>query len=606
MMQAMRDQVKIVYWIVIFFFVLLMFFAWGMGTDFGGQPMGASGGSADAVAEVNGEPISYRAWQERSNNILQQMRAGQTTDQPLSENQRLRAQDQAYDELVSEAIQRQAAADMGIRVTDEEIVDVLSNNPPQELLQMFVGEDGQVDYEAYYQALQDETLGWDRVEAYLRTKLPLQKLELLVSGGAVVGEAELRQAFREQELRMVAEYIEVPLSDVELPEGHSVPEDELQAYYNEHLHEYQLAPRAVVRTVSLPKEASAEDRAEVISILEEYKADIEAGTMTFEEAASTISEDPSASQGGDLGFFDRERMVAPFTEVAFTLPVGEVSDPVVTQFGVHLIRVEEERLGDDGEREEVRARHILLKLHPGPTTIADLRDRAQALRERAASDGLEPAASTDDLTVVTSAPFQEGLNIPGIPNSLPGANFAFANEAGALSPVLENEERLYIVQVEERLPAGHRPLDEVRALIETAVQREHRMELAIERLRPAWDEVRAGTPVAEAASNHGLSSATTDSFTLRENIPGIGFGTAFARAALELEAGGTAFPVQTRRGAYGLRVVHKDSFDEAKFRAQRQQLASNLLFSKQRRILEEWMEQRRRDADVVDYRARFL
>jgi len=64
---------------------------------------------------------------------------------------------------------------------------------------------------------------------------------------------------------------------------------------------------------------------------------------TFGDVAKSVSKCPSKAQGGDLGFFGRGQMVAPFEQVAFNLPVGDVSEPVQTQFGWHLIQVQEQR-----------------------------------------------------------------------------------------------------------------------------------------------------------------------------------------------------------------------------------------------------------------------
>jgi len=86
---------------------------------------------------------------------------------------------------------------------------------------------------------------------------------------------------------------------------------------------------------------------------EEVKGVIESG-MTFEEAASLYSSCPSKAQGGDLGSFTRGRMVPEFEKAAFELEVGVVSEPVQTQFGYHLIKVEEREVGSIRPFEEVK------------------------------------------------------------------------------------------------------------------------------------------------------------------------------------------------------------------------------------------------------------
>ncbi len=69
------------------------------------------------------------------------------------------------------------------------------------------------------------------------------------------------------------------------------------------------------------------------------KKEIEAGNITFEDAAKKYSTCPSGANGGDLGYFGRGQMVKEFETSAFSLPVNKVSDPVKTQFGYHLIKV---------------------------------------------------------------------------------------------------------------------------------------------------------------------------------------------------------------------------------------------------------------------------
>jgi peptidyl-prolyl cis-trans isomerase C len=76
---------------------------------------------------------------------------------------------------------------------------------------------------------------------------------------------------------------------------------------------------------------------------EQLRNDITAGVLGFEEAAKQHSKCPSGANGGDLGFFGRGRMVPQFDKVAFELPVGEISEPVQTQFGWHLLVVTDAR-----------------------------------------------------------------------------------------------------------------------------------------------------------------------------------------------------------------------------------------------------------------------
>lgn len=84
------------------------------------------------------------------------------------------------------------------------------------------------------------------------------------------------------------------------------------------------------------------------------KKEIESGSITFEEAASKYSSCPSKEQGGNLGAFSKGMMVPEFEEVAFNAEIGKVTDPVKTQFGYHLIKVESKNEGKDLKFDEVK------------------------------------------------------------------------------------------------------------------------------------------------------------------------------------------------------------------------------------------------------------
>lgn len=599
MMRTMREQVKVIYWVVILSFLGLMFLGWGIGdwdrpqTNPGDEP----------VATIDGQPIGRMDWERRSQSILNSMRA--RNGGTVNESDVLRARDQAFDELVDETLQLTEAERLGLKATDQEVEDLLRHDPPPYLLQQFVGEDGLPDVDAYYAALDDPANDWTQVREMLRATLPLQKLNQRIASAAVVGEVELRQMFAEQNTQMMAEWVGLRLSDVEL-EDETVTDAQAQAWYQDHLEEYKQAPRASVRLLTIQKAASEEDEQDVLSILGEIRSDVIAGRITFEEAARTYSEDSSADVGGDLGFFDRNRMVEPFTEAAFALAVGDVSEPVKTQFGYHVIECTDERLDENGQRTEMRARHILLRLQAGQETLDDLREKAENLHQVAASRGIEAAATEGEIELLTTAPFQEGFAIPGVTNSLPGSRFAFANDTGALSPLLETEEALYFFEVAEKLPAGHRPLADVRSLVDSAVLRERRTEIARARLQTALAGVQADADLAAVASSAGLQHAVTDTFSMRENITDIGFATAFARVALESDVGEFQSGITTPRGVYALRVLYKSEFDQAAFDAQRAQLAQSMLFSRQRLLVQQWMEEQREKATIEDNRADLL
>ena len=110
---------------------------------------------------------------------------------------------------------------------------------------------------------------------------------------------------------------------------------------------------------------------------EDILSKVKSGEKTFEELAKEYSEDTTASEGGDLGYFGRGAMVPEFEEAAFALDVGEVSDLVLTTYGYHIIKVEEKLKDNSGEVTQIRARHILIKTKGLDTVLEEEEAKAK-------------------------------------------------------------------------------------------------------------------------------------------------------------------------------------------------------------------------------------
>lgn len=117
-----------------------------------------------------------------------------------------------------------------------------------------------------------------------------------------------------------------------LLKGVTVSDDEVREYYEQHPEQFVAQESMRARHILTNDEATAK------MILDEIK-----GGKSFEDAAAQYSECPSRAQGGDLGHFERGKMVPEFEEAAFALETGAMSDLVKTQFGYHIIKVEEKK-----------------------------------------------------------------------------------------------------------------------------------------------------------------------------------------------------------------------------------------------------------------------
>lgn len=139
----------------------------------------------------------------------------------------------------------------------------------------------------------------------------------------------------------------------------SAGEEEIQAFYEENPDSFIRPEQVRARHILLRIDdgATEEQKAELRGKLESIKKQIEDGEITFEDAAKEHSEDPgSGRNGGDLNYFQRGQMVPPFEEAAFKTPAGEMSDIVESQFGYHLIKVEDHREETKVPLDEVKDR----------------------------------------------------------------------------------------------------------------------------------------------------------------------------------------------------------------------------------------------------------
>jgi len=596
MFKFLRSNAKFFYWIIAATFVAFIFLAWGM--DVAGQ---RAPGGGDTVGEVNGMAIS--AWQyDRAVQELQANYRRNAPDRDLTVNQATLAREQAWEQLLREAILVQEVQRLGLSVSDQEVLRIFKESPPPEILAAFTDETGQPDLQAYYAALgnPDSGINWAQVESWVRTSIPRQKLVQMITAGVSVSEDEVREIYERQTGRFVAEYMGAALADL-LPDWE--PTDaEIQAHYEAHPGDYWQAPQATARVVAWEVAPAPSDYEEVRDLALEIKREIESGERTFAEAAAIYSEDGSAESGGDLGTFDRNRMVAPFTEVAFSLPVGQISDPVQTQFGYHLIEVlgQEE---EDGEVARVHARHILLRVTPSEATRDAVYEHAADFRERVTEQNFLTLADQDTTAeVLTPRPFFEGRDIPGLRQSAAGGHFVFRAEPGEISPLMYTDDHVYVVMAEGVSPAGPQPLERVRNQVALTLKRERQTEAARQLLAPAAARVEAGEEMAAVAEELGLVHAVTDTVGAEANIPDVGFRTAFNLVALETPVGEFVPEVATNRGVFAMRVLWRSQFDQEEFDALRDRIRAQLLQERQALALEAWFEQKLAEADVRDLR----
>lgn len=329
----------------------------------GSTGFGASGPATTApgsVASVNGKEIPLRdfatAWARQMN----QLRA-QGSPIPESVARQFGMHNQVLDRLVNTELLAQAAETRGITPSDEELRKLIHQNTD------FHAKEGGFDFARYQQVLRDFYRKTPQeFEAELRRQLAAQKMIEVVRSNAVVSEDEVRARYEKDGNQakvvfarflptMYADKVAAPTA-AQLAEWKKTHEKEIKDYFEANKFVYQQPERIRARQVlvKLSPEATAEQKAEAMKKAEALKKELDGG-KDFAAVARESSEDPgSKARGGDLGWVERGSWEPALANAAFSLKAGEVTAPVETKFGVHLVKVEEKQAAQDKKLEDVQ------------------------------------------------------------------------------------------------------------------------------------------------------------------------------------------------------------------------------------------------------------
>ncbi len=540
MLQSIRDGVKgwIAYVIVGFIAVPFLFI--------GGYSYFTGSGGA-VVAEVDGVDIDrqrldqvYRQQRDR----LAEMFGGSLPDDMYDEAALRR---ESLDRIINQTLLYGFVGDKGLRVSDQELAHHIRN---QEAFQV----DGRFSRERYEMLLQRNRMTTDQYEALVRRDLLVDQLQEAVMLSTVVSEAQLDRyislidqrrsfAYAKWPASALLEEVEVTDAEVEtryeahlteymrpeavrvayveltpeaLGERARITEDELRAYYRETRGRYGDGGRREARHILIqlgedPAEGEVE-QARALAL--DLRQRIEQGE-SFEELADAHSDDAgSARRGGMLGWLERGDTVEPFEEALFSLDEGELSDPVRSPFGYHLIFVEGVEAGDAPDFEEVRdeVRRDLLRAEVGAELFEMADELANIAFEQPA--GLEPAADALGLEIRTSDWIprdgaEEGL--AGYPQVVEAAFHEDVLEHAYNSDLIElADDRFLVLRLHEHRPAAPEPLEAVADEIRETLRRQAAGEIARQRAEALAEALEEGADWDEAVAGQGGDAGSAE------------------------------------------------------------------------------------------------
>ncbi len=546
-------------WVSVFFVgIIALVFAlfYGGGSNLNQQ-------RRENVATVNGEAISQRELElqyERRRRYYQNIFGGNLTQETL---RNLNLRSTIVEELIQRRLLSQEAQRLGLEATDEEMMDSISRIPEFQI-------NGRFSKDRYLRVLRSNRILPVQFEIEQKEELTIRKLNDIIRDSIRVSETEVRDQYRlEQErvnfyfirlsandfvtsievtdeeinadyelnknalrepLKVQVEYLEYPFSYYS--SKIKVSEKEIEEFYNLHKETQFHQSKAVrVRHIlfRVPEGTDLKQREAIRLKAEGVLKKAKAGE-DFAKLAKEHSDDPSAAQGGEIGFFSQGEMLPQLDKAAFALKKGEISDLLESTIGYHLLKlkdVREEKTTSlkDATKKIVRA----IKAERGRDEAAKAVDKD---REDAISGANFSQLAEGKATPLKVSPFFARSDaIPGVGRVEKFNEAAFSLGVNGISPAIEGNQAHYLIKVKQRKAPFVPPLDQVRPALEKRLKEEKAFELAARRADSLLRELNEEKDIKQLSNRHGLLVEETGWFMRKDstipkvgNLEGVRFG----------------------------------------------------------------------------------
>ena len=597
MLQSFRSSAKYIWWLIVIIFVGVF-----LVTETSGLLGRAPVTQGTAVAEVNGDDIPYTTWFQAYQQRIQQEQQGRGRSLTLDEEEQIR--NSVFDELVQSVLLDQEYKRRGIRVTDEEIVQAAQFSPPPQFMQSpELQTDGRFDLEKYQRFLKSSAARqqglYFQLENYYRSEIPRAKLFEQIASEVFVTDDELWRSYRDQHDSATVSF--VAFDPASVPDsGIQVSDAEIRSYYDSHKKELEVPGRAVVSVLQIPRVVTAADSNAIRTRMAAIRDEIMKGAK-FEDVAKRESQDTiSGAQGGDLGRGAKGRFVEAFEKAAFALPAGQVSQPVETQFGLHLIKVDEKKA------DTIAVRHILLRYQQTDSSASRTDRKADSLANIAASQDtpqrFDSAAKVLGLTPAKGVAIEgDALTIAG--QYVPSVSaWAFSGvKPGASSELFDSDAGYVLAKLDSVSPGGLPPLESARDQIRQRLVAQKKLDALATRAKDLATAA-AGSTLEAAAQSRNLTVTASPAFTRGGFVPGLGRLNEAVGAAFSLPIGAVSNPIRTDDAVIVMRVDRRVDADRAKWEEQKTAQRQSLIGGLRQQRVQAYLQQLRTNAKITDRR----
>jgi peptidyl-prolyl cis-trans isomerase D len=545
-MRRKRSSLKWVWVILIFIFSVTLITLY---IPFGDLP---NVSITNDVASVGSVSVTAREFQMAYRGYVDRMRAqnpGFTADMMRA----FRFDRQIMNALVARHVVTEEARRLGLDVTPAEIEQKILENP------VFREEGAFIGPERYQAILAQSNLTIDDFESGVADEILTEKLRSFITASVSVSDKDAETEYKRRNEKVKVDYFVVDAAKLEakatvseqdqrdyfeknkakytVPEKRKakyaffealklradvkVTDDELRTYYAQHRDEYVLPERVkaqhiLFRTQGKTPEETEKIREKARGVLERARKGED-----FASLAKQNSEDSSAGSGGDLGDFGRGQMVPEFENAAFSLGVGAISDLVQTQFGIHIIKVNEKQ-----ERRERPFEELKEAIRPIVET-RKAEQRANELAQQLAVDlvttkDLDVAAKKHNAQVRETPLMEPGQAIPELGNAAELDRKMFTMNKGEFGTAIQVDRGYVVPQVLEIVASHPASFEEARDKVAADTRTEKAQQLASDQTKQIQELLKGGKDLAAAAKAVGGEIKTSELLTRGSSIPEFG------------------------------------------------------------------------------------
>lgn len=582
------------------------------------------------LAKVGEEDVTTAEVNRQAQGLLRQQQAQGRIPPALIPLLRQQAVQRVAQQLIMRKAMDLEARRLGLWITDQELANELCHGAFSAQL---CPNGVPVNHEQYqnFVATYFPDMSIAQFEEAYKQDLLIKKLQALVTGGVTVSDAEVRQEFEKQAVKVKLDYAVLSLDEVskqikptetelkayfeqnkaryanaipekrqvrymladlnKLREQTTVSQQDLQRYYDAHRDQFRVGDRVNVRHILIalpqpPPGGKLDDkvveaaRAKAEDILKQLKAGADFATL-----AKKYSQDPgSKDNGGSLGWIEHGRTVPEFDRAAFSLPVGQLSDPVRSSFGFHVIRVDDKQSAHVQTLDEVKAQVEPVVRDEKANRAADA--LITALQNEVRTMSLEQAAAKHGLQVLTSEYFSRTDSLPGIGASPDFMEAVFSSPENSPPQLVRVANGYVLFRLTGIKPPVAPNFEQIRARVESDFRQERASQLLAQKTQELSDRAKAAHDLKKAAKEMGASLKTSDLVGPNGQVPDIGSLTGPAAVAFSMKPGQISGPIEGFRAGIVLSVLEVQQPSDADFAQKKDQTRETLLRNKRDQLLD--------------------